>query len=147
VVVVDGSVTTPSAAFESSFFDKGFGLQDRSAGIYVSLPQDLGIAGALNVEPRPRSVCAFGRGSWTAISLPNSAADRPRSRRRSAIPGIRRPRRAACGARGTTTYPYLARLDSAVKVPTGGAARTSRYPVRRVLVRSLCAGPGVHFDN
>jgi len=26
VVTVDGSVTTPSGAFESSFFDKGFGL-------------------------------------------------------------------------------------------------------------------------
>ena len=44
VVTVDGSVTTPSGAFESSFFDKGFGLQDRSAGIYVSLQTDLGVA-------------------------------------------------------------------------------------------------------
>jgi len=37
-------VTTPSGAFESSFFDKGFGLQDKSAGIYVSLQSDLGVA-------------------------------------------------------------------------------------------------------
>src|SRR6476659_10047686 len=44
VVTVDGSVSTPSGAFESSFFDKGFGLQDRSAGIYVSLQTDLGVA-------------------------------------------------------------------------------------------------------
>ena len=44
VVTVDGSVTTPSGAFESSFFDKGFGLQDKSAGIYVSLQTDLGVA-------------------------------------------------------------------------------------------------------
>ncbi len=44
VVTVDGSVTTPSGAFESSFFDKGFGLQDRTAGIYVSLQDDLGVA-------------------------------------------------------------------------------------------------------
>ncbi len=43
VVTVDGSATTPSGAFESSFFDKGFGLQDRSAGIYVSLQTDLDI--------------------------------------------------------------------------------------------------------
>lgn len=41
VVTVEGSVTTPSGAFESSFGDKGFGLQDRTAGIYVSLPTDL----------------------------------------------------------------------------------------------------------
>lgn len=44
VVTVDGSVTTPSGAFESSFFDKGFGLQDRSGGIYVSLQTNLNVA-------------------------------------------------------------------------------------------------------
>lgn len=43
-VTVNGVATTPSGAFESSFFDKGFGLQDRSAGIYVSVAADLGIA-------------------------------------------------------------------------------------------------------
>lgn len=43
VVTVDGSASTPSGAFESSFFDKGFGLQDRTAGIYVSVPTDLHI--------------------------------------------------------------------------------------------------------
>jgi hypothetical protein len=43
VVTVSGTATTPSGAFESSFFDKGFGLQDRSAGIYVSVPVDLHI--------------------------------------------------------------------------------------------------------
>jgi hypothetical protein len=42
-VTVEGSVTTRSGNFESSFFDKGFGLQDRSAGIYVSLQDDLGL--------------------------------------------------------------------------------------------------------
>ena len=41
VVTVKGSVTTPSGAFESSFGDKGFGLQDRTAGIYVSLRSDV----------------------------------------------------------------------------------------------------------
>src|SRR5256885_7319574 len=40
VVTVDGTATTPSGAFESSFFDKGFGLQDRGAGIYVSVAVD-----------------------------------------------------------------------------------------------------------
>ena len=44
VVTVAGSVTTPSGAFESSFFDKGFALQDHTAGIYVSLSTDLGVA-------------------------------------------------------------------------------------------------------
>jgi hypothetical protein len=48
VVTVDGVATTPSGAFESSFFDKGFGLQDRSAGIYVSVAVDL------DITPRTR---------------------------------------------------------------------------------------------
>jgi hypothetical protein len=44
VVTVAGTATTPSGSFESSFFDKGFGLQDRSAGIYVSVTVDLSIS-------------------------------------------------------------------------------------------------------
>ena len=46
VVTLHGTATTPSGAFESSFFDKGFAIQDRSAGIYVSLAVDL------HVKPR-----------------------------------------------------------------------------------------------
>jgi hypothetical protein len=40
VVTIDGVATTPSGSFESSFFDKGFAVQDRSAGIYVSVTTD-----------------------------------------------------------------------------------------------------------
>jgi hypothetical protein len=43
-VTVDGSVSTPSGAFDSSFFDKGFGLLDKSAGIFVSSQVDLHVA-------------------------------------------------------------------------------------------------------
>ena len=43
VVTVEGTATTPSGAFESSFFDKGFAIQDRGAGIYVSVAVDLSI--------------------------------------------------------------------------------------------------------
>jgi DNA/RNA endonuclease YhcR with UshA esterase domain len=39
-VTLDGTVSTPSGAFSSSFFDVGFGLQDRGAGIYVSVQTD-----------------------------------------------------------------------------------------------------------
>ena len=39
-VTIDGTVSTPSGAFSSSFFDVGFGLQDREAGIYVSVQTD-----------------------------------------------------------------------------------------------------------
>jgi hypothetical protein len=44
VVTVEGSVSTPSGAFESSFFDKGFGLQDLTGGIFISSQTNLGLA-------------------------------------------------------------------------------------------------------
>jgi hypothetical protein len=43
VVTVNGTATTPSGWAESSSFDKGFGLQDRTAGIYVSVAVDLDV--------------------------------------------------------------------------------------------------------
>ncbi len=60
VVTVDGSVTTPSGAFESSFFDQGFALQDRSAGIYVSVPQSLGLAPRAQARVTGTLVDSFG---------------------------------------------------------------------------------------
>jgi len=42
VVTIDGSVTVPSGAFSSSTFDQGFAIQDQTAGIYVSTPDNLG---------------------------------------------------------------------------------------------------------
>src|SRR6185295_11257333 len=44
VVTIEGTATTPSDAFESSFFDKGFAIQDLTAGIFISLQDDLGVA-------------------------------------------------------------------------------------------------------
>src|SRR5215475_5422928 len=41
-VTIDGSVTVPSGAFSSSTFDQGFAIQDRTGGIYVSTPDNLG---------------------------------------------------------------------------------------------------------
>lgn len=43
VVTVQGAVTVPSAAFTSSTFDRGFALQDATAGIYVSTTFDPGL--------------------------------------------------------------------------------------------------------
>jgi|HubBroStandDraft_3_1064219.scaffolds.fasta_scaffold31190_2 hypothetical protein len=43
VVTVEGSVTVPSGAFSSSSFDEGFAIQDRTAGIYVSVATNLGL--------------------------------------------------------------------------------------------------------
>jgi uncharacterized protein YdeI (BOF family) len=41
-VTVDGVVTVPSGAFSSSTFDEGFVIQDRTGGIYVSVPNNNG---------------------------------------------------------------------------------------------------------
>ena len=44
VVTIDGVVTVPSGAFSSSTFDQGFAIQDRTGGIYISTPDNLGLA-------------------------------------------------------------------------------------------------------
>lgn len=44
VVTIDGAVTVASGAFSSSTFDQGFAIQDRTGGIYVSTPDNLGLA-------------------------------------------------------------------------------------------------------
>ena len=43
VVTIDGVVTVPSGAFSSSTFDQGFAIQDRTGGIYVSVPDNGGL--------------------------------------------------------------------------------------------------------
>lgn len=49
-VTVQGVVTVPSAAFTSSTFDRGFALQDATAGIYVSTTFDPGLNLLLRVR-------------------------------------------------------------------------------------------------
>jgi hypothetical protein len=48
VVTVHGTATAPSGWLESSLFDKGFALQDFTAGIYVSVAEDP------RIDPRDR---------------------------------------------------------------------------------------------
>lgn len=47
IVTIEGTVTTPSGAFASSFFDEGFAIQDETAGVFVSFPDT-------NIGVRPR---------------------------------------------------------------------------------------------
>jgi len=42
-VTIKGTVTVPSGAFASSFFDQGFAVQDKSGGLYVSLQTNIGV--------------------------------------------------------------------------------------------------------
>jgi uncharacterized protein YdeI (BOF family) len=51
VVTIEGTVTTPSGVFASSFFDEGFAVQDATAGIFVSFPNtDIGVQPPRHVE-------------------------------------------------------------------------------------------------
>jgi DNA/RNA endonuclease YhcR with UshA esterase domain len=71
VVTVAGSVTTPSGAFESSFFDVGFGLQDKSGGIYVSLQTNLGVAPRAQARVTGTLTDSFG----LLLLVPGSPSD------------------------------------------------------------------------
>ena len=51
VVTIEGTVTTPSGVFASSYDDQGFAIQDRTAGIFVSFPDtNIGVRPSRHVE-------------------------------------------------------------------------------------------------
>jgi hypothetical protein len=106
VVTVDGSVTTPSGVFESSFFDRGFGLQDRSAGIYVSLQQDLGVAPRRQARVTGRLATSFG----LLILVPTGPAD---VKLHGAGPRVL-PKLSATGEIGEATEGLLVRTDGTI---------------------------------
>jgi hypothetical protein len=109
VVTLDGTATTPSGAFESSFFDKGFAIQDRGAGIYVSVATDLG------VRPRDRvRVTGTLRDSFgLRILVPADPAAVRFCGRGDAI----RAARLATGAVGETTEGLLVSVVATVTRP------------------------------
>lgn len=59
-VTVVGTATTPAGAFESSFFDQGFAIQDSTAGIYVSLQTDLHLVPGIRVQVTGTLADSFG---------------------------------------------------------------------------------------
>jgi hypothetical protein len=71
VVTVDGSVTTPSGVFASSFFDEGFAVQDRTGGIYVSIADNLG----LDVREQARVTGALAEIGGLLVLLPVDGND------------------------------------------------------------------------
>nr|WP_157527356.1 hypothetical protein [Kibdelosporangium sp. MJ126-NF4]CEL14385.1 nucleic acid binding, OB-fold, tRNA/helicase-type [Kibdelosporangium sp. MJ126-NF4]CTQ88750.1 nucleic acid binding, OB-fold, tRNA/helicase-type [Kibdelosporangium sp. MJ126-NF4] len=108
VVTVSGTVTTPSGVFESSFFDKGFGLQDSSAGIYVSTPDNLNA-----VPGRRAKVTGTLKDSFGFLVLVPSTVDFGR-----AGPRVH-PRWVATGRVGEATEGLLVRV----------AGRITRAPI------------------
>lgn len=71
VVTVEGTITTPSGAFESSFFDKGFGLQQGDAGIFISLQTDLNVG----ILRRARVTGVLADSFGLRLIVPASVAD------------------------------------------------------------------------
>lgn len=59
-VTVKGTVTVASGIFESSTFDKGFAIQDKSGGIYVSIAADPGLQLRDQVEVTGQLAESFG---------------------------------------------------------------------------------------
>ena len=102
VVTVDGVATTPSGAFESSFFDQGFGLQDRSAGIYVSVAVDPGITPRAQV----RVTGTLRDSSGLRILVPDDPAAVVVHGKGPTV----RPRRLATGAVGENSEGQLVRV-------------------------------------
>ena len=70
-VTIKGTVTVASGAFRSSTFDAGFALQDKSGGIYVSLPTNLGLQLRDQAEVTGQLADSFG----LLILVPASPAD------------------------------------------------------------------------
>jgi hypothetical protein len=67
-VTLKGTVTAPSGAFESGSFDKGFAIQDKTGGIYVSVADDLGLQLRDQVEVTGQLADSFGLLILTATS-------------------------------------------------------------------------------
>ncbi|MEU4250039.1 hypothetical protein AB0F15_21780 [Amycolatopsis sp. NPDC026612] len=110
-VTVDGVATTPSGAFESSFFDTGFGLQDRSAGIYVSVAVDLGIAPRTRVQVTGTLRDSFG----LRILVPDGPAAVVVHGKSPAV----RPRLLPTGAVGESSEGRLVRVIATItRAPT-----------------------------
>lgn len=121
-VTVDGVATTPSGAFESSFFDKGFGLQERGAGIYVSVAADLGIAPRTRVRVTGTLRDSFG----LLILVPDDPAAVVVHGK---VPAVR-PRPLATGAVGENSEGQLVRVIATItQAPTPDLPYGSKFAV------------------
>lgn len=70
VVTVEGSITVPSGDFAASTFDQGFGVQDSSGGLYVSIQDNLG----LNFHRRVRVTGTLDDDGFNLLVLRPAAA-------------------------------------------------------------------------
>lgn len=110
VVTVEGSVTVPSGAFSSSTFDEGFTLQDKTAGIYVSIAADLGLG--LGRQVRVTGPLA-DNGTGVLTIVPADLGD-------VVVGGLGRrvaPRKEATASVGEATEGLLVRVEGVISAP------------------------------
>ena len=105
-VTVDGTASTPSGAFASSFFDAGFGMQDDRAGIYVSLQTDLHVVPGDRLRVTGVLADSFG----LLVLLPDDTADVDRRGHERAPEA----RRVATGAVGESTEGLLVTVKAKI---------------------------------
>ncbi len=106
VVTVEGTATTPSGVFESSFFDKGFAIQQRGAGIYVSVAVDLDVTPGTRVRVTGALRVSYG----LLVLVP---ADPAAVHVRGTGPEVR-ARPLATGAVGEATEGLLVRVTATI---------------------------------
>lgn len=109
IVTIQGSVTVPSGAFSSSTFDQGFAIQDRTGGIYVSVPDNAGFA------PRQR-VRVTGRLADSVLPGLLVLIDVTEMDEHGVGPNVR-PLRVATGAVGEATEGKLVKIRGTITQP------------------------------
>jgi len=133
-VTIEGVVSTPSGAFQSSFGDVGFAVQDDTGGIYVSLPFDLG----LRVGQRVRVVGTRGDSQGLAILVPDHPNDVVVLKGREDV-SVRAQTTASLGE---ATEGWIVRLTGRLVGPA-----TSDLPYGYELTLNDGSGPAVVYIN
>src|SRR5262245_50854456 len=101
-VAVMGLVTVPSGVFRSSTEDEGFAIQDQTAGIWISVKENL----KFKVGQRVLVSGTLGQSHGKLQIVPNSLADI------EALPGVKL--RVATGQVGIATLGYLISVEGTI---------------------------------
>ncbi|WP_218082385.1 single stranded DNA-binding domain-containing protein [Anthocerotibacter panamensis] len=109
IVTIEGSVTAPSGIFQSSLFDEGFALQDRTGGIYVRTFANLGLPVGQRVRVTGQLFDNFGLLSLI-LNFSNDVEIGGRG------PRVQ-PERVGTGAVGEATEGLLIRVDGIITQP------------------------------
>jgi hypothetical protein len=111
IVTVEGAVTVAPGAFKSGTSDEGFAIQDRTGGIYVSVPADPGLQ--LRQQIRATGRLADNLGLLILVPTQLTPLNRPGWGQRVL------PARVATGQIGEGTEGRLVELQARIAQPIG----------------------------